>query len=99
MTRKTTLEQDIEAFLNEFHPTQQTELLRDLYDLFEIYDIEQEGNLDDIVEPEDDRNVRLIRIVYLLSRIADLHANKLLTCKIKFKNLWQRMEKINVETI
>ncbi len=95
--KQKTLEQEINDFLDEFGFAQQNLLLQDLYDLFHIYDIDEQGNLKGVVEADDERNVRLIRIVYLLSRIAEFHAAKLVTCKIKFKDLWRRMEKIKTE--
>lgn len=42
---------------------------------------------------EDKTNVRLIRTVYLMSKIAESHAGTLVTIKVRFKDLWKRMEK------
>lgn len=98
MAKKKTLEEEINEFLDEFGFAQQNMLLHDLYDLFHIYDIDEKGNLKGIVEEDDDSTVRLCRIVYLLSRIAEFHAGKLVAIKIKFKDLWRRMEKIDDRT-
>ncbi len=98
MRKKKTLEQEINEFFEEFDPSQQYLLLQHLYDLFHIYDIDEKGNLTGIVAKDDERAVRVCRIVYLLSRIAEFHAAKLITCKIKYKDLWRRMEQIDVST-
>lgn len=73
-----------------------TSFLRDIIPLFELYDVEDE---DDWVEKtvggdaENVRTIRLIRTVYLVSRIAEFHAGKLCTINVNFKNLWQKMQK------
>jgi hypothetical protein len=98
MARKKTIEQEINDFLESWDCQQQIAFLRDVIPLFELYDVEDE---DDWVEKEvggdeeNVRNVRLIRTVYLVSRIAEFHAGKLCGMNIHFKNLWKRMEKAN----
>ena len=68
--------------------------LRDIIPLFELYDVEDENDwVKNAVGEEDERNVRLVRTVYLMSKIAEFHAGKLCSLKIHFKDLWQRMEK------
>lgn len=68
--------------------------LRDIIPLFELYDVEQEDDwVADAVGDEDTRNVRLIRTVYLISRIAEFHAGKLASMKIRFRDIHRRMEK------
>lgn len=97
MAKKKTIEEEINEFLEEFGPEQQRNLLGELYDLFHIYDIDGEGNLKGIVAEDDERAVRLCRVVYLLSRIAEFHSAKLVTMKMKFKDLWRKMEKIDIK--
>lgn len=93
---KKTLEEEINDFLDVWDCKQLTAFLRDIIPLFELYDVEDE---DDWVEKrvgggeENVRNVRLIRTVYLVSKIAEFHAGKLSTIKINFKNLYQKMDK------
>jgi len=68
--------------------------LRDIIPLFELYDVEQEDDwVADAVGDEDTRNVRLIRTVYLISRIAESHAGKLASIRIRFSDIYRRMEK------
>ena len=94
MPRKKTLEQEINAFLEIWDCKKLCAFLRDIIPLFELYDVEDEDDwVKDAVGAEDERNVRLIRTVYLLSRIAQFHAGPLCRTNIEFKNLWERMEK------
>lgn len=96
MARKKSIEQEINDFLDIWDCRALTTFLRDIIPLFELYDVEDE---DDWVEKEvggdaeNVRTVRLIRTVYLVSRIAEFHAGKLCTINIGFKQLWKRMEK------
>lgn len=94
MTKKKTLEEEINEFLQTWDCEQLTSFLRDIIPLFELYDVEDEDDwVKDAVGTDNERNVRLIRTVYLVSRIAEFHAGKLCSIKMNFKNLWQRMEK------
>lgn len=70
--------------------------MRDIIPLFELYDVEDEDDwVENAVGKENERNVRLVRTVYLVSRIAEFHAGKLCNLKIKFPNLHNKMEKLN----
>ena len=95
MPRKKTLEQEINDFLEYWDCKKQVEFLRDIIPLFELYDVDNE---DDWIEKEigcdedNVRNVRLIRTVYLVSRIAEFHVGRLCTISVAFKNLWKRLE-------
>lgn len=92
--QKKTLEQLINEFLEEWDCKHMIAFLRDIIPLFELYDVEDEDDwVKDAVGEEDERNVRLVRTVYLMSKIAEFHAGKLCSLKIGFKDLWQRMEK------
>jgi len=94
--KRKSIEQEINDFLDDWGCKEMTSFLRDIIPLFELYDVEDE---DDWVEQtvggdeENVRTVRLIRTVYLVSRIAEFHAGKLCSMKIKYKDLWRRMEK------
>lgn len=96
MAKKKSLEEEINEFLNDWDFRSLTNFLRDIIPLFELYDVEDE---DDWVEKavggdaENVRTVRLIRTVYLVSRIAEFHAGKLCSINIKYKNIWKKMEK------
>lgn len=94
MKSKKTLEQEINEFLESWDADQMCAFLRDIIPLFELYDVEEESDwVRDAVGAENERNVRLIRTVYLISRIAEFHTGKLASVKMNFKNLYQKMEK------
>lgn len=95
MGKKKSLESEINEFLETWDCNKQISFLRDIIPLFELYELDNE---DDWVtkidgDEEDQRNVRLIRTVYLVSRIAEFHAGKLCSINIRFKGLWEKMEK------
>lgn len=94
MKKNRTLEQEINEFLDDWDCNQLTSFLRDIIPLFELYDVEDDDDwVKDAVGEENERNVRLIRTVYLISKIAENHAGKLSTVKVKFKSLFERMER------
>lgn len=70
---------------------------RDIVPLIELYQYDENGDwVAEAVGEENERNVRLIRTVYLISRIADFHSATLCRMKIQFKDLWRKMEKCEV---
>ena len=94
MKLKKTLEEEINEFLEVWDCKQLTTFLRDIIPLFELYDVEDEADwVKDAVGESNERNVRLIRTVYLVSIIAENHAGILCSIKMKFKNIFKRMQK------
>jgi len=92
--KKHTIEYQINSFLEDFGCNDLISFLRDIIPLFELYDVDDEDDwVKDKVGELNERNVRLIRTVYLMSKIADFHAGKLCTLKTKYKELWKKMEK------
>jgi hypothetical protein len=93
MRTKKTLEQEINEFLEKWDRDQMCDFLRDIIPLFDLYNIENDSDwVKDAVGEDDLQNVRLIRTVYLVSRIAEFHAGVLSTLKINFKDLYKRLE-------
>ena len=91
---KKTIEDQISGFFMMLGSDGLIQLLRDIIPLFELYDLEDENDwVAEEVGEENQRNVRLIRTVYLISRLADIHAGKLCRLNIKFKDLWKKMRK------
>src|SRR5215475_13166437 len=94
MKKKKTLEQEINEFLEKWDGRKMHDFIRDIMPLFELYDVDEEDDwVRDKVGEENLRNVRLIRTVYLVSRIAEFHAGTLCSIKMNFKNLYLRMER------
>lgn len=90
MKKKKDLNQEINEFLKEWDIDEMSRFLKNVIPLIENYDLDEDWLKDK--NEEDEINVRYIRTVYLLSRIADLHASKLCRLNVQFKNLWKRME-------
>jgi len=98
MRVKKTIEQEINEFLEKWDANQMCDFLRDIIPLFELYDVEDENDwVKEAVGELNERNVRLIRTVYLVSRIAEFHAGILASIKMNFKDLYRRMEKHGME--
>jgi len=93
MKQKRTIKDDINDFLEVWDIKQQIAFLKDIIPLFELYDVD---DVDDWVKEkvgeENAINVRLIRTVYLISKICDRHSGKLSYIKCKYNNLWKKME-------
>lgn len=97
MRKKKDIETEINEFLDYFNCEKLIKFLKDIIPLFELYDVEDEDDwVKDVVGEEDERNVRLIRTVYLMSRIAENHSGVLATLRSKFPDMWRRMEKKGV---
>lgn len=92
MTKKT-IEQEINDFLSYWGEKELIAFLRDIIPLFELYDVDDEDDwVKDAVGEENEQTVRLIRTVYLMSRIAEFHTGKLNLMRMRFKDLWKRIE-------
>lgn len=92
------LDQEINDFIDYWDHEALISLLSDLLPLIELYYVEEENDwVKDAVGEEDTRNVRLIRTVYLLSKLADKHAGKLSQMKMKYKDLWRRLEEKSID--
>jgi hypothetical protein len=94
--QKKTVEQEINEFLEHWDQRAMSDFLYDILPLFELYDVDDENDWVSQTlngDEEETRTVRLIRTVYLISRIAEFHAGKLCSIKTYFKDLHVRMEK------
>ena len=95
MTKKHTIEEEIKLFLDSWNCEKQIAFLRDIIPVFELYDVDTQVDwLKDRIGEEDLKNVRLVRTVYLISRIAEFHAGDLCLLKTNFKNLYKKLEKV-----
>ncbi len=96
--KKNTIESEINNFLEFWDCNKMMQFLSDIFPLFELYDVDE---TDDFVKNSvgefDEKNVRLIRSVYILSRIAEFHSGKLCYINTKFKNLWKKLENIEAD--
>lgn len=89
---KQTLEAEIESFVESFGSKELCAFFKDVFPLFELYNVEEDDDwVKDTVGELNVKNVRLIRTVYLMSKIAENHAGKLCLINMNFKNLWKRL--------
>ena len=89
------IEEEIEKFLEIWDVKQIVSFLNDIIPLFTLYDVDENDDwLEKIVKKEDLNNVRLIRTVYLLSKIAENHSGKMSSIKIHHRNIHKRLEEI-----
>ena len=94
---KKTLEEQINLFLEEWDISCQIDFLKDIFELYELYNVSQEDDwMKEVVEGgEEEINViRLLRTVYLLSKIASKYAGRFCYIQSKFKDLWKKMEEV-----
>ena len=95
MSKKLTIEEEINSFLEKWDYEQNVSFFDDIIPLLELYNVEEDNDwVKDRVGEENTRNVRLIRTVYLISKMASKHASVLSVINVRFKDLWKRMEKI-----
>lgn len=94
---KKTLEDKINAFLADWHHKDMLDFLKECGEIFFLFDVDEN---DDWVKKEIDpsstetdvANVRLIRTIYLVSKMADLYAGKLCNLKMNHPKLWKELE-------
>lgn len=93
---KKTIEDQINGFLEMWDVDRQVAFLRDILPLFELFDVEDENDwVVDAVGEENQIHFRLIRTVYIMSKIAEKHAGRLATIRINFPDLYLKMEEVN----
>ena len=94
MRNKKSIEDEINEALNFWGVDQMTSLLDDLVEIYRLYDVDEDYDwVVDKVGEENHVSIRLIRTVYLISKLANKHAGALAGFKIKFPKLCERMEK------
>lgn len=94
VSKKKPLDEVINDFLDYWDCEKNMAFLTDIIPLVELYNVEEVSDwLKESVSEEDLNNVRLIRTVYLISKIASLHAGKLCKIGVEFRDLWKRIDK------
>lgn len=97
---KKTLEDQINGFLEMWDVDRQVSFLRDILPLFELFDVEDEKDwVVEAVGEENQTHFRLIRTVYIMSKIAEKHAGRLASIRVNFPELWRRMEEVGHEQV
>jgi hypothetical protein len=97
---KKPLEDRILGFLGIWDLSSLQGLLSELYEIYALYDVDEDDDwLEKDVGGNNVRNVRLIRTVYLLSRLGDLYAGKLCRSSSQYKNLWKELEDVKESNV
>ena len=90
---ETKLEEEIAKFFDVWSMPDIVQFLRDTIHLFELYDVEDEGDwVEKEVGKDNEMNVRIIRTVYLLSILCDSFAGKMVKTNCAHPKLWRRLE-------
>jgi len=93
---KKNIETEINEFLEMWDMDSMISFLTCAFHLTELYNVEEEDDwVKNLVGAEQVITIRSIRTVYLMSKFAELQAGKLAHTRIKFKDLWKRLEKID----
>jgi len=108
--KKKTLSEEIEEFIEVWDSTAVTRMLSFIIELHKIFDVDVSDEIYDKFDEEDDeqyqkrigmieekQNNRLVNAAFLISWFAEFYAGKLVNTNVKFKGLWQRMEKLSNE--
>ena len=94
MKNKITIEEEINRALEYWDVNHMTSLLEDLVEIYHLYNVDQSNDwVIDQVGEENHVTIRLIRTVYLISRLSENHAGAIAGFKVKFPKLWKRIEK------
>lgn len=94
---KKTIEQEINEFLIDWDRPQMESFIRYIDALSKLYHVDENGDwVEEAVGEENAREVRVIQTIYLISRMAEFHAGRLVSMNIKHKKLWLRLEKEGV---
>ncbi len=89
------LEKDINNFLEYLDINKLLDLLEDIMPLAELYNISETNDwVRDTVGENKHRDIRLIRTVYLMSKIAEHHSGKFAMIRAKYPKLFERMEEV-----
>jgi len=93
---KKNIEAEINEFLEMWDVNNMISFLTCAFTLTELYNVEEEEDwVEKLVGPEQVITIRSIRTVYLMSKFAELQAGKLASTRVRFKDLWKRLEKID----
>ena len=94
MAKQKPLVDQIEKFLDIWDRDAMVSFLREITELVELYDVDEDNDwVKDYAGEDDKNNVRLIRTVYLMSRIAEFHAGKLASVRAHCKNIYKKLDK------
>ena len=90
---KKTLEDQINECASYIFDEKVVNFLYDVIPLFELYDVEDDGDwVVDAVGADNEANIRALRTVYLMSKIAERHSGVLAHIRGAYPRLYMRMK-------
>lgn len=93
MRKKSTLEDDINKFLEIWGVDDMLDFIRELGSVYELYDVNEDDDwVTNKVGKENESNVRIVRTVYIISRMAEMFSGKLCVTKMNLPLLHKRLE-------
>jgi hypothetical protein len=94
---KKTLEEQIEGFLEIWTMDHQVKFIQDLIPLLEMFNVEEGYDwVEEEVGKENVVNVRLIKVVMVMSKIIDSYSGTFARAKIEYKDLHRRIGAIGL---
>jgi predicted KAP-like P-loop ATPase len=87
------LESNIQVFFDKWSFEEMNDLARFFLEFLEVFELDKEMDWEkEVIANEDVRNVKIIRCMYIVLKMADLYAGKLVATKVEFKSLWRKLE-------
>lgn len=95
---KKTIHEEIGEMLQDFPAADLIALLRNMVPLWQLFDVDDESDwVANIVGEEDESNVRMIRALFLVSKLSDACSGMLCRISFKHKGFWKRLEAFREE--
>ena len=92
---KQSIHEEIESVIKLWDIKQMLPFIQDIGEIFYLYDVDVNHDwVKDAVGKDDFNEIRIIRTVYLISKLAERHAGRLCNIKAKHPNLWKRLENV-----
>ncbi len=93
---KKSIAEELESFIEIWDYKEMIAFFKDVYPLIALFEVDEENDwVEKEVGKENVQNVRVVRMAYILSRIAEFHTGKFCKVKVEHKNLWKRLEQVN----
>lgn len=94
--KKKPIEELLEDAIKVWGIDEMMSFLQDIFEIYKLYDVDPD---DDWMQSlgEDYQTIRLIRSIYLISKLSENHAGKLCAFSVKFPKLHKKLESVALE--
>jgi len=87
------LESKIHVFFEKWSFEEMNDLARFFIEFLEVFEIDKDMDWErEVLQNEETRNIKIIRCMYIVLKMADLYAGKFVATKVEFKGLWRKLE-------